>query len=435
MLYATLKDNLSIVFVVVAVIVALWYYRRKEHFDDGSEDSLQSHSQLLFKSMNDISRGLRVELDRTKDIDDRLIETSDTSNRNLKTIMTGTKIGENSRDNIDANIARGRGHVDDTLTLTEVAKSAWDTYNVNPQQILNDYQFGNKMLRTHIENAVNEFLGRRRISLDDSERSKLYAIVYNAYIKFMDRKGVNEDISRLYADTSIYVKDSGLLESLMTDTVQNIVNEQNKRVSLSAKNPPPTATPPPTFKIGEFVFFKHVVTVSARSGDVCADDGKTNTMVVGGKICSVDNVRKTVKIKYSFIMNPNYNQRCTRYESASGRIDYSKVDTYPVWYMQCNEKDGDCCDAPNVPKKYKFSCDRAKMSEAVANMPNNFIKTYIGGHSPSVNGYVEYSCGVSPTGYNFPSDVSMRRLFRTIEDCLVGKEAEYEIPVADTQRV
>ena len=75
------------------------------------------------------------------------------------------------------------------------------------------------------------------------------------------------------------------------------------------------------------------------------------------------------------------------------------------------------------------------MSESVANMPDNFIKTYLGGHGPSAGGYVEYACGVSPTGYELPSDVSMRRLFRTIEDCLTGKEAPYEPPVVDTQRV
>lgn len=435
MLYVTLKDNLSIVFVVVAVIVALWYYSRKEHFEDGSSDSIQSHSQLLFKSMNDISKNLRVELDRTKVINDHLIETSETNSRNLTTVMTGSKIGENSRDNIDVNIARGRGHVDDVLTLTTVAQSVWDIYNVNPQQILNDYQFGNKMLRTYIEKMVNDFLSRGKISLEDSERIRLYAIVFNAYIKFMDTRGVNKDISRLYADTSMYVKDSGSLETLMNNTVQNILNEQNKRVSLSAKNPPPT------FKIGEFVFFKHVITVTERSRDVCADDDKTNTLVVGGKICRIDSVRKTAKLKYSFVMNPNYNQRCTQFESSSGKIDYSKVDTYPVWYMKCDEEEyNDCCDAPNVPKMYKnkFSCDITHMKRDVADMPNNFMKTYIGGHGKGKfrrNGFVKYSCGVSPTGYDFPSDVSLSRLFRTIEDCLVGKEAEYEIPVADTQRV
>ena len=70
----------------------MWYRFNKEteYFEDGgSLDGLSAHSQLLFKSMNDISKDLRVELERTENIDNRLVETITCNKEGIKTFKQG----------------------------------------------------------------------------------------------------------------------------------------------------------------------------------------------------------------------------------------------------------------------------------------------------------------------------------------------------------
>jgi len=394
-----------------------------EHFaqSDSRHDGISMSSQLLFKGLNEVSHGLKTELERTKVIDDDLTATS-TSNRTRlrKEIIDGPKIGAGSpTTNVDAYIAKGRIHVDETVLMAAISPEMWDTYKITPAKILEDFHFGERALRWYIGYKIRTHLSRigDNSLLHDEDRAKIITVITNLFYRQVGASGTPA-LQSVLSNPNSYVTAVNNLNSLIqTELYRSLFKNLNFSGFTSTD-----------YTVGDFVFFRHTILTGptyltgTMSGDVCADDENTSNLIVGGKIQSIDTTLNTAVIRYSFIMNPNYNARCANY-------GYNYDVEPPSFYAQCNGDD--CCTVDN---KYKIACDRIQMSEAEAGNPNNWFRTYIGGHGALSNGYVAIRGGVSPKGYRLPTSVSLYSLYRTIEECKTGQRIANAAQTLGTKR-
>lgn len=405
---------ISIVLTILGFTIGIWYYRLSlntvEHFAqsdaDNRRDGFSMSSQLLFKGLHEVSHGLKTELDRTKVIDDALTATSTSNRTRLRNeIMDGPKMRANSTTNVDAYIAQGRIHVNDTVLMAAISPEMWETYNITPAKILEDFHFGERALRWYIGYKIRTHLSRigDNSLLRDEDRAKITTVITNLFYRQLGAQGTTT-LQSVLSNPNSYVTATNNLNTL-------IQTELNRSLRRNLNFSTSTST---DYTVGDFVFFRHTILTGTgtKSGDVCADDGNTNNLIVGGKIASINATDGTAVIRYSFIMNPNYNARCANYG-----YDYDVKP--PRWYVQCNGDD--CCTVDN---NYKIACDRIQMSEAEAGNPNNWFRTYIGGHGALSNGYVAIQGGVSPKGYNLPEIVPLTSLYSTIAECKTGQRIE-----------
>jgi hypothetical protein len=161
-------------------------------------------------------------------------------------------------------------------------------------------------------------------------------------------------------------------------------------------------------ELGDFVYFRHKLNKAHQF--VCADEATQYEIIVGGKVCSVNNANRTVRISYNFVMNPNRNLRCEGKDNIPfGKINYdSGPDGLPKWYPTSQTADcgfGAPTDLACEPKQWESKND-------------DWIKNWVGGFDRANN---KMSCGVSPTGYQLPVDVPIdvlsKNLNKLILDC------------------
>ena len=424
MVLKMLREHCLPIFIaVMTVVVVLWYRMSEtvEHFED--EILPSKPSEHIHRALTILSNKVLSAVSDTEKIDQTLVDAATNSRKDLGTVMTSDKINPASNTSIKSNVVSGRLSIDGLIPLAQISPSAWDVYNVTASKIVNDPQYGANALKADIQTQVNDYLRNITVDISVGTKQAIYYATLNAYRKYMN----NKDINNALTSSNPLVQNPAQLNDYIQQTIKNATNTMIKASIV-----------PPKVKLGDFVFFQHVIDVSPRSPDICADNTSTTTLIVGGKICSMNLTDQTARLQYSFIMNPSKNDRCTQQRSSVGSISYDSAATYPVWYMPCNDADANCCTVPTnfTPsdgyRNYTFACEKVKVSESVANNPNNSIKTYIGGHESYNNGYVQYSCGISPTGYNLPTDVSFLRLYKTIQECLESSGGSQKAPNSNT---
>jgi len=406
--------------LILLITLVISYVYRREHFEDVN-DALVSHNLLLYKGMNDVSNSLRSELDRTRMIDTDITKvTRDNTNR-LNSVMNSEKM----RVGVDTNIAKGRDHVDTIFSETSVNPMALNNFYITPERLREDSLYGENAIRTAIIQMVNTRLANMNMNASLADRQRLYAIVYDRYVKQMDSSStnVNSHLYRMATSGSDLVKNPSALENIIGGAIREKYGDDKKADATLYR-----------FRVGDFVFFRHKVDLTNLTMHICADDDKTNDLIVGGSICRIDNVNRTVKLAYSFVMNPNYNPKCMGTATSSGKaVDYKNV--FPHWYAQCSTGacagKAVCGTSDYIVKTFpNLACDA---SHTVLNSSDldNWVRVYIGGLNSGSAGR-SYQCGVSPTAYNLPADVAFDRLCMTVEECLRNIQT---IPREDTQRV
>jgi len=349
--------------------------------------------------------------------------TVENTNR-LNSVMNSDKM----RVGVDTNIAKGRDHVDTIFSETGVSPLAYNNFYITPDRLTGDSLYGENAIRTAVMQMVNTRLTNMNMNPSMADRQRLYAIVFDRYVKQMDSSStnVNSHLYNMATSGSDLVKNPTALENIIGGVIREKYSDERKSDATLYK-----------FKVGDFVFFRHKVELTSRTIHVCADDNKTNDLIVGGSICRINNVNRTVKLSYSFVMNPHYNAKCDGSATSSGKAtDYKNV--FPHWYPQCRTGvctgDAVCGTSDYIMKNYpNLACNA---SHTVLNSPDsdNWVRVYIGGLNTGDAGGVgrSYQCGVSPTAYNLPSDVAFDRLCMTVEECLRNIQP---IPREDTQMV
>jgi len=414
---------------VATIVIALVYSYQKngtrERFypypsgPNTQNNKLTDHNILLYKGLSDVSNDLRREAERTHAIDNALTSTATSNRTRLRdNIMNGPKMRADSPTNVDAYITHGRIHVDNIRNLSRVDPALLNSYNITSDAIINDAQYGNATLMKYISDAVSRRLAGEKVELRDVDRQRVMIAVYNAYVRYMERvpNGYRSDLSSVMTNPNSYAVDQSLLEQLVKKEIQN----QYKNPNLQREY---------RFQVGDYMFFPYIIERTAKTQDICFANQATAAVVVGGKICSIDYVNQTVKLAYSFIMNPNYNPQCVGYPNPTGpAIDYVN-EIYPYWVPQCrkNPSTGLCFESTkcNLATSYvsrrfpTLACD-AHNTDLNSPSSDNCVRTYIGGldsGDASGNGR-RFQCGVSPTAYKLPESVPFGMLRETVEDCL-----------------
>jgi len=220
----------------------------------------------------------------------------------------------------------------------------------------------------------------------------------------------NQIISKL--TILIYDKINNNIFGDVNDMVNNLVENKklDKVISMSIENIMREDKTYATYmsggnnniKIGDFVYFKHKV--STNNKDLWIDEPAQREIIVGGKVCNIDELTNKVKINYLYSTNPNFNKRA----SADPRFSYDRgVSGLPKWYiatgndlsMKCGPspvKDGAC-------KPSQWPADK-----------DAWVRQYVGGFDRSKD---EMSCGVGPSASNdYPNEVNIMNLSKSLEE-------------------
>jgi hypothetical protein len=191
--------------------------------------------------------------------------------------------------------------------------------------------------------------------------------------------------------------ESKQLDKIISQSIQNIMLDDPTFSEYMRNNGKKNV------KIGDFVYFKHKIDTDAP--DICADNESQREIIVGGKVCGINPINNSVKVSYSYVMNPNYNKRC----ASIGAANYDRgVAGLPKWYAGAGSDVSKVC-GPGPEKN--MACKPSQWSRD--GNTDNWVRKYIGGFDISKD---EMSCGIGPSYYNLPQTVPIMALSKSLDD-------------------
>ncbi len=359
---------------------------------------IDNQNKQLYNALDRTANNLDNELDRSIIINNKLSSIANNYNNKLNSLMEGqTVIG--TRNNL--------------ATASQLLANAVAGGNFN-QDINKIYNFNKVDMESTVRSAIelylssvlNKALKNANINFDESVsksitvdiQNKIATPIFNMFLKKFNENSYKDIVSIL----------KKIIESMnVSENIQIILNNAitkdnslSKLISLANKS---------EVNLGDFVYFRHKLEQPVAV--LCADNTNQLDIIVGGKVCSINNVNKTVRISYNYVMNPNLNQRCSGQSNipTGTTVNYNTgPEGLPKWYPQ--SAGADCgLDAP-----VNLACKPSMWPTS----NDSWVQTWIGGIDRASD---KMACGVSPTGYKLPVDVSIsileKNLEKLITDC------------------
>jgi len=363
--------------------------------------NIDKENEKLYSIMDNVAKKLDGELSRAQNINTKLSGFAIQNTNKINSLLNGPIVS-----GIENNLGTGLDLLDSNST-----NSFYNPENVN---IYNFDKAGvEKEIRAAIERYLMGVLDRimKQNNINFSEEvskqltSQMKSQIANPiYSMFVDKfnKDSEKDITNIMRSV---VKDTDVVKAveLLIDNA-SLSNPSFKQYLSQPKN----------IQVGDFVYFKHKLGQSIS--ELCADADKPETMtvIVGGRVCSMDVVNNTVKLSYNFIMNPNKNERCQGMSSTRpSTINYDLgPEGMPKWFPLTDENVNCGANAP-----LGLACAPAQWEES----EDNWVRKYIGGFNRVDN---KMDCGVSPEGIDLPEEVPVASIHTNLEyliaDC--GRE-------------
>jgi len=357
---------------------------------------IDAQNEQLYNALDRTAVKLDNEINRSINIDNRLSTIANDYNNRLNNLMSGPIVNGIKTNIFNAAILLARAIENNKI-------------NVNIDQIYNFNQ--NDMERTirlaielHIQNVFNSLIQNANINFNDSIRraitvniqNRINLSIFNQFMRKFNESS-NRDIINILRNVIQGMNIRQNLPNLINNSINNDPQISNFMKIANKLE----------VNIGDFVYFKHKLDSPIQA--LCADNNSQFDIIVGGRVCSINNVNKTVRISYNYVMNPNRNNRCNNNPNTPDgtRVNYDNApDGLPKWYPQSA---GANCGI-NAPTN--IAC---RPSQWPANL-DNWVRTWIGDFNRSTN---QMSCGVSPQGYRLPVDVPISILSKNLE-LLVG---------------
>jgi hypothetical protein len=365
--------------------------------------NIDKQNQELYGVMSNTATKLDKEIDRSLNLNKRYTDVANENDQKLKTFMSG-QIVKGTKDNL-------------SMASQVLAKALTDNKfepNISQLYVFNESEI-EKTVQTAIElylnNVVNKALRDANINFDqyvlnsftNELTNKIATPIYNMFLTKFNQNS-SKDIVEILRNIISKMDVAKNVKMLIENGINN--DEQLKLASDSARNL--------KVELGDFVYFRHKLNNAHQF--ICADDSTQYDIIVGGKVCSVNNANKTVRISYNFVMNPNRNLRCEGKDNIPfGKINYdSGPDGLPKWYP--TSKTADC--GFGVPTD--LACEPKQWSPK----DDDWVKNWIGGFDRKNN---KMSCGVSPTGYQLPIDVPIAVLSKNLNKLILECKQELKL--------
>ncbi len=406
-----------ILIIVVGVILNI---RNKEHYvnhysgknqcgenDSGPMDkpkiqpscfyyNINKQNEQVYNILDQTAIKLDNQIARSLNIDNRLINIANENNEKINNLMKGP-IVIGIRDNLDsaakilANIV-ANNKIDNDINMI---------YSFNESDIEKTVLLA---IQLYIDNVLNKILKDSNINLNQSVansinenmKNKIIIPIYNIFLKKFNQNS-NKDIVGILK-TIIGTMDIKENVKILLDNAINSDKQLKSYINASNKY---------EIRLGDFVYFRHKLEKTEPA--LCADNNDQLDIIVGGSVCSINNVNKTVRISYNFVMNPNKNTRCNGLPNIpNGTVDYDNApEGLPKWYPHSVR--GEC--GIDVPRN--LSCKPSQWSSS----SDEWVKTWIGGINRVAN---KMDCGVSPTGYKLPVDVPISILSKDLNKLILN---------------
>jgi hypothetical protein len=356
-------------------------------------------NQQLYNALDKTATNLDKEINRSLTIDNKLSTIANDYNSKLNTLMLGPIVS-----GIKSNLSTAAALLSSAIENNKINVNIEKIYNFNQSDMEKTVRLA---IELYISDVINKLIKNANINFEESvARAITGNITNNITIPVLNQflKKFNENSNKDILNTlRLVIQRMNVRENIQVILNNSINNDPQVSNLMKLANKI-------QINIGDFVYFKHKLETPINT--LCADNNSQLDIIVGGKVCSVNNVNKTVRISYNYVMNPNKNERCNGNPNtpAGTIINYDNApDGLPKWYPQATGAD---CGL-NAP---------ANIACAPNQWPSNtdeWIKNWIGGFDRSTN---QMSCGVSPLGYKLPVDVPIVILTKNLQLLLTDCE-------------
>ena len=408
-------------FIVTIIIGVLINQKNKEHYvnhyasknscgyNSGPMDrppyqpscfyyDIDNQNKQLYNALDRTATDLDNELGRSINIDNKLSSIADNYNNKLNSLMagpivSGTKNNLASASQLLANAVAG-GNFNQNINKI---------YNFNQADMEDTVR---SAIELYLSTVLNKALINANINFDESVsksitvdiQNKIATPIFNMFLKKFNQNSY-KDIVTILKTIIDSMNVSENIQIILNNSITND-NQLSKLINLADKL---------EVNLGDFVYFRYKLEQPVTI--LCADNTNQLDIIVGGKVCSINNVNKTVRISYNYVMNPNLNQRCSGQSNipTGTTVNYNNgPEGLPKWYPQ--SAGSDCgLDAP-----VNLACKPSMWPTS----NDQWVQTWIGGIDRASD---KMACGVSPTGYKLPVDVSIsileKNLEKLITDC------------------
>ena len=369
--------------------------------------NIDKQNKELYGVMSNTATKLDEEIERSLNLNKRYSDVANTNNQKLKIFMKGP-IVKGTKDNLSvASKVLAKAISDNKLDVT-----------ISELYVFNEAET-EKMVQTAIElyltNVVNKALKDANINFNQYVQNSLTTELKNniaipIYSMFLTKfnQSSSKDIVEILRNIILKMDVVGNVKML----IENGINKDAQlKFALDSSRMLKV-------ELGDFVYFRHKLNKAHQF--LCADNATQYDIIVGGKVCSINNVNRTVRISYNFVMNTNRNLRCEGKDNMPfGKINYdSGPDGLPKWYP--TSKTADC----GFGAPANLACEPKQW----ASKDDDWIKNWVGGFDRANN---KMSCGVSPTGYQLPVDVSIAALSKNLNRLLLECNQELNVSSSD----
>jgi hypothetical protein len=359
---------------------------------------IDKQNNQLYNVLDRTATNLDNELGRSINIDNKLSSIANNYNNKLNNLMAGPIVSGTKN-----NLATASQLLANAVAGGQFNENINKIYNFNEADMVNTVR---SAIELYLSSVLNKALKNANINFDEyvsksitiDIQNQIATPIFNMFLKNFNKNSYKDIVSILKKITeSMNVSEN--IQIILNNAITNDTG-LSKLINLANKS---------EVKLGDFVYFRYKLEKPITI--LCADNTNQLDIIVGGKVCSINNVNKTVRISYNYVMNPNLNQRCSGQSNipTGTTVNYNNgPDGLPKWYPQ--SAGADC--GLNAP--VNLACKPSMWPTS----NDSWVQTWIGGIDRVSD---KMACGVSPTGYNLPVDVSLsileKNLEKLITDC------------------
>jgi len=369
--------------------------------------NIDKQNKEIYGVISNTATKLDEEIDRSLNLNKQYSDVANENNQKLKIFMGGP-IVKGTKDNLSVASKVLAKAISDNKLDPKIS----ELYVFNEDEIEKTVQTA---IELYLTDVVNKALRDANInfnqyvqnSLTTELRNNIAIPIYNMFLTKFNQNS-SKDIVEILRNIISKLDVAKNVKMLIENGINN--DAQLKFASDSARNL--------KVELGDFVYFRHKLNKAQQF--ICADDDTQYDIIVGGKVCNINNVNRTVRISYNFVMNPNRNLRCEGKDNMPfGKINYdSGPDGLPKWYP--TSKTADC--------GFGAPANLACAPNQWASTEDDWVKNWVGGFDRTNN---KMSCGVSPTGYQLPVDVQIAILSKNLNRLLLECKQELNLSESD----
>ena len=361
---------------------------------------IDTQNEQLYGALNQTALQLDGEIVRSLNIDHRLSTIANEYNTKLNTLMQGP-IVSGIKQNLNEAAALLASAIENNTINVDIEL----IYKFNPQEM---EQLIQTAIELYIQNILNNLIRNANINFETAVagairnhiRNNVTVPVINQFLRQFNENSYNNILTMLRTVIQqMNVRQN--IQGIFNNSVRNNPQISNF-VRVANEN---------QINIGDFVYFRH--RIPGTINEICVDNNAQSEIIVGGRVCNVNNVNQTVRISYNYVMNPNRNQRCngstitiSPSQSQIGPIspiNYDNApDGLPKWYPQTPSSN---CGA-NAPRNLACRPSQWRASD------DNWVRTWIGQFDRASD---QMLCAQGPPRYGLPIDVPMSILSRNVE--------------------